>query len=50
MKRDIDKIVEEVLASLAIEDLKVSNEQVEETKEEHKKLVLRKEVKDDGRR
>ena len=36
MKKDIDKIIEEVLASLAMEDLRVSKDKINEVKNEYK--------------
>lgn len=46
MKKDINKIITEVLASLALEKMTVSQKKIDETK----KLVLRKENNNDGRR
>ena len=50
MKKDIDKIIEEVLASLAMEDLRASKDKINEVKNEYKKLVLRKDCNNDRRR
>ena len=47
MKKSIDKIIEEVLASLAMENLSVSQDKINEVKNEHKKLVLRKDCNND---
>lgn len=50
MERDINKIIEEVLASLALENLTVSKKKIDEVRQEHQKPVRRRILVNDRRR